>query len=202
MAGNKDSINLVEQLEANVKEARKSGNIEALISVANDALRQIDDLLTSDPSLSDEEKRSILQTAKRIGYNAAADIYPGWEIGTPPRSKAELSAAVELARKSNAIVDKLGQGAIQQGNGIWLLGALDLARGQRDHALSAFQMAADLFEKGRAPEARLLAVGYAAISNRSKIDFDAVVAALEKQDSKNAEALRDQLIVAYQVFPI
>jgi hypothetical protein len=204
LAENKDSIKLVEQLEAEVKQARKRGNIKALISIANDALRQIDDLLTTDPYLylSDEEKRSILQATKRIGYNAAADIYPGWEVGTPPRSEAELSAAVELAQKSSAAVDKLALGAIPQGNAIWLLGALDLARGQLVHARSAFQKAADLFEQGGAPESKLLAVGYAAISSRSKIDFDAAIADLEKLNSEDAVALRDQLIVALQVFPI
>ena len=202
MTENKDSIDLAARLEADVNQARKSNNIEALISVANDALRQIDDLLTAAPYLSDEEKRSILQTAKRIGYNAAADIYPGWEVGTPARSQSELSAAVELARKSLAMVEKLDQGPMQQGNGIWLLGALNLARGQRDQALSAFQKAAELYEKGGANEARLLSLGYAAISSQSKINFDMAIADLEKQNSKNAMGFRDQLIVACQIFPI
>ncbi len=189
----------LEQLEQGVKQARKAGDIDAMIGVARDALRQIDTRL-ADPNLTADDKIRALQAAKRIGYNVAADIYPGWELNTPPRSEAQLAAAAEFAGKSAEAVAQLGLGAAPRGNATWLLGALDLARGDAAGAVTAFQNAAGTFDK--ASELQLMALGYAAIASHSRADFKTAMAGLENLGSEDAAFFREQLIIASQIFSL
>jgi hypothetical protein len=196
----------VRDLERQIGEARKIGDIRALLDIAGAAIDKLEAAAGTGPGALDETGVVALTAAKRIGYNVAADVWPGWEIGTPARSEAELTSAQALARRSSAFVNRLGLGAIHRGNAIWLIGALDLALGRRVEACKAFGAAATFCAE--APAMKLLSEGYAVIAaeasalsqTESESKLAAIIASLDELGSDQAKAFRDQLRIARQVF--
>jgi hypothetical protein len=196
---------LVRALEGEVNEARRTGDVRTIVEKAGAAMDRLELAAVAD-GVSQENQVVALQAAQRIGYNAAADVWPGWEVGTAARSEAELQAAQALARRSGAVVERLGQGAMERGNAIWLIGAFDLARGRREEALAAFGAARGFYED--APAVRLLSEGYMAIAAESlprsstgeTPEFASVLAGLEALGSEGAKEFRTQLQVARQFF--
>jgi hypothetical protein len=148
----------VRNLEREVNEARKKGDISSLIEIASAAMDQLETAAGALCGTLDENQFLALRAAKRVGYNVAADIWPGWEVATPPRSDAELQAALALAQRSSTLVDKLNQGPTEHGNAIWLIGALHLARGRYLDARAAFGAAARFYVD--APTVQILSEGY------------------------------------------
>jgi len=191
---------ILEQMETSVKQARKTGDIDALIDITQDALHQCGVQLAA--GLPEAEKIKTLHAIRRIGFNVAADIYPGWELGTPARSEAQLSAATGFAQHSVDAVTALGQGAAQRGNAVWLLAALDLARGNGAGAAPEFNKAAAIFGEGPEAEMQLMALGYAAIASHSRGDFDAVIAGLKNLGTEDAADFCEQLDIASQIFAL
>ena len=193
----------VRDLEREVNEARKRGDIASLIEIASTAMDKLEE---GAAGTLDEDQSLALKAAKRIGYNAAADIWPGWDVATPKRSDAELESAQTLAQRSSNLVDKLNQGAIEHGNAVWLIGALYFARGKYHEALEYFGAAAGFYAD--APAVKMLREGYMAIASellgpstvKGAAEFDSVIARLEELSSEDAKAFRDQLVVARQVF--
>ncbi len=176
------------ELDLAVRLARQAGDISALLHIARDAIDRLE-------ALADTQ---ALQAARRIGYNAAADAWPGWELPAPPRSAAELAAGQELARRCASLTERLDEDALKRGNAAWLVAAFDLARGDAA-SLAGFREAAELFEG--LPVMKLMAEGYAAIAaERFAPDFTAVIAGLEAIGGEDATGMRDQLLVARQVF--
>src|ERR1700761_7457262 len=110
------------ELETRVSEARKRGDILTLLEVASPAMDVLEAAAPAGPAALNrplpEDEMKALNAARRIGYNAAADVWPGWEIGASPRSDADLQAAQTLARRSSALVDRLDLGAVARGNAI------------------------------------------------------------------------------------
>jgi hypothetical protein len=197
---------LVHDLERQVGEARRAGDIGMLLDVARAAIDKLEAMAGTVPGALDERGVAALTAASRIGYNAAADVWPGWDVATPARSEAELTAAQALARRSRAFVDRLGLGAITRGNAIWLIGALDLALGRRREACEAFGTAAAFY--AGAPAQKLLSEGYVAIAaeasamspSESEARFASVMTSLDQLASEDARAFRDQLLTAREVF--
>lgn len=196
----------VHNLEREVNEARKKGDIPSLIEVASAAMDKLEAAAGTSSGTLDEDQSLALRAAKRIGYNVAADVWPGWEVATPARSDAELQSAQTLAQRSCTLVDKLNQGAVEHGTAIWLIGALYLARGMHEEALEAFRAAAGFYAD--APALKILSEGYMAIVRESlsitpakgKAEFDSVIARLDELSSEDGNIFRDQLLVARQVF--
>ena len=183
--------------EAEVNAARKAGDIPALIEVASGA---IDRLVPVADAACVDERVEILKTCKRMAYNAAADVWPGWETGVS-RTADELAAGRDLATRSSSFVVQLAQGGFQQGNAIWLIGAFDLAQGDRAAAAAAFGQAAELFAE--TPEMRLMAEGYRAIAtggDQGRAAFESATAGLAALGDEDAMSLRDQLMTAHRVF--
>jgi tetratricopeptide (TPR) repeat protein len=194
----------VRNLESEVNEARKRGDIPSLIAIASAAMDKLEAAAGTARGTLDENQFLALKAAKRVGYNAAADIWPGWEIAAPTRSEAELQSAQALAQRSSALVDKLNQGPVEHGNAIWLIGALYLARGRYEEALEAFRAATRFYAD--APVVKLLSEGYMAIAAelsstvKGTTAFDSVIARLHELSSEDAKAFREQLQIARQVF--
>ncbi len=185
------------RLEASVNAARAAGDIPALIALAASAIDQLEPLAAT---TTGDARIDTLKTCKRIGYNAAADIWPGWETGIS-RTKAELAAGRRLAERSAGFVTQLEQGPVQQGNAAWLTGAFDLAQGDFPAARRQFQHAADLFTAE--PDMALMAQGYDAIAAAllgEAPQLDAIIAALEARGSDDARFFRDQLKMAQSIF--
>lgn len=167
---------LAHNLEREVNQIRKSGDVPAILALARPAVDTLDSTAGAERNTLTEEQISALQAARRIAYNAPADAWPGWELDTPARSSAELDAA------------------------------LNLARGSLTEALAAFHAAAGFFAD--APAMKLLAQGYMAIAaerfGSSPVSetpkFEAVIAALDALGSDDAKELRDQLLIAREIF--
>jgi tetratricopeptide (TPR) repeat protein len=193
----------VRNLEYEINAARKRGDIPALIDIASAAMDHLEAAAATAQGALDENQTLALTAAKRIGYNAAADIWPGWDVATPTRSDAELQSALALAQRSSILVDRLNQGPMQHGNAIWLIGALHLARGRYEEALEAFRAAARFYSD--APAVKILSEGYMAIvaellTVHGTAEFDSVIARLDELSSEEATAFREQLLIARQVF--
>lgn len=69
-----------------------------------------------------------------------------------------------LAQRSAALVGTLQLGAIQEGTGIYLIGALDIAMGNFDDALSGFTTSLQWHQAAPAPGFALLVRGYEVIA--------------------------------------
>lgn len=206
MSSKNQITDLARDLEREVSQARKLGDVRNLLEVAKTAIDRLEAAAGAAGRVLDEDQVMALNTARRIGYNAAADVWPGWEIGAPARSEEELEAAQALARRSSLLVERLGLGTVQRGTAIWLIGAFDLARERRREALTAFSSAADFYAD--APLLKLLSEGYmaiaaevSAISSTGKTPgLASVIAALEELASEEATEFRNQLLVARQIF--
>ena len=111
----------------------------------------------------DEAAREALKAAKRFTYNVAADCWPGWSLPEAPRDRQVLVRGLKLAVRSSALVKKLGLGPIQEGTGIWLSGAFELALGKYPDAHKAFTLSRRHYLEAEAPGLALLNQGYIAI---------------------------------------
>jgi hypothetical protein len=194
---------LAQQLDAEVKRARKTGDIAAILAATGPAIDRLEAAMAAAPETRDDQRRSALQAAKRIAYNSAADIYPGWEVGIK-RTQAELEAGMALARRCRDLTARLGLDGGQAGNAVWLIGAFHLACGTNAEAAAAFRQAAVHFAEE--PEMRLMAEGYLAIAQLAAGAAGAGAALQDRLDALTAAAtkdaifLRDQLVTARQIF--
>jgi hypothetical protein len=143
-----------------VKELRRAGDPAVLLAAANAAADEIDQRVGE--RLNDAE-RQALTAVRRFTFNAAADCWPGWSVPDKPPERRNLLVAQELAQRSVCIVKKLNLGSLQEGTGIWLCGAFDLALGKHADASSAFGVARQHYIAAKAPGLVLLMEGYIAI---------------------------------------
>lgn len=184
-------------LEGQIKAARKAGDIAALLPLAAGAIGQLE--IFAAAAASPSEQKNALSAARRIAYNSAADAFPGWEYPPPAITEPDLLAARVLATKCAELDTSIAASAKHQANASWLIGAMDLALGRRDAAITAFRKAETLFAE--APEMALLNVGYRAIAGDAEAPgFEETCTTLANSGLPHAAGLRDQLVVARQVF--
>jgi hypothetical protein len=158
--------------EERVKDARRRGDVETALTVAATAADTIERRLNvtrNDNNNWEGEEREALKTVKRITFNAAADAWPGWQQSSDKPAQVVMASdtlitAKALAQRSADWVHKLQLGAIQEGTGIWLVGAFDLAMGDFDEALTRFSIALQQFQAAPAPGLALLTKGYAVMT--------------------------------------
>jgi hypothetical protein len=146
-----------------VKELRRAGDLAALLAAANAAADEIEQRVGD---RLDDAGRQALIVVKRFTYNAAADCWPGWSVPDNPPETRDLLIALEMAQRSVRLVKKLSLGSLQEGTGIWLCGAFDLALGKYADASSAFGTARQHYIAAKAPGLVLLTEGYIAIVRR------------------------------------
>jgi hypothetical protein len=146
-----------------VKELRRAGDLAALLAAANVAADEIEQRVGD---RLDDAGRQALMAVKRFTYNAAADCWPGWSVPDNPPETRDLLIARETAQRSVRLVKKLSLGSLQEGTGIWLCGAFDLALGKYADASSAFGAARQHYIAAKAPGLVLLTEGYIAIVRR------------------------------------
>jgi hypothetical protein len=143
-----------------VNELWRAGDPAVLLAAANAAADEIEQRV-GEP-LNDAE-REALTAVRRFTLNAAADCWPGWSVPDKPPERQTLLVAQQLAQRSVRLVKKLNLGSLQEGTGIWLCGAFDLALGKHVEASSAFGVARQHFIAAKAPGLALLTEGYIAI---------------------------------------
>lgn len=155
------STSSVAALEKRVNASRLHGDLVALLGTAEAAAEEIERRVGAYQS---DDARAELTAVKRFTFNAAADCWPGWSIPKARPNTQVLNRALEMARRSLGLVRKLGLGPIQEGTGIWLVGAFELALGRYLDAHSTFAIARTLYVEAPAPGLALLAEGYMAIA--------------------------------------
>ena len=157
---------LVARLQARVNELRRAGDHAVLLAAANSAAdeieRRVGERWNNGEGRGDEE-RQALTAVKRFTFNAAADCWPGWSLPAKPPDTPHLVRALELAQRSARLVEQLGLGPLQEGTGIWLCGAFELALGRYTDASSAFTVAREKYITANALGLTLLMEGYSAI---------------------------------------
>ncbi|MGC8731456.1 MAG: hypothetical protein ACP5RC_04280 [Halothiobacillaceae bacterium] len=194
---------LAQQLDAELKEVRKTGEIAKILAATGPAIDRLEGAIAAAPGAPEDQRRAALQAAKQIAYNSAADIYPGWEAGTT-RTHAELEDGMALARRCRDLTARLGLDKGQAGNAAWLIGAFHLACGTNADAAAEFRQAARHFAEE--PEMRLMAEGYLAIAQLAACEAGAAAALQDRLDALTATGtedaifLRDQLVNARQIF--
>lgn len=154
---------LVVASQQRVRAFRQAGDLAALLAAAKEAAGQIERAVGT---RKDEAAREALITVRRFAFNTAADGWPGWSVSDKAPDTQILLAAQELARRSAELNSKLDLGPLQEGTGLWLCGAFDLALGHYDDAAKAFAAAREHYLAAKAPGLVLLTEGYIAILNQ------------------------------------
>lgn len=151
---------LVAKLQQSVTEARRAGDSTTLLATTEAAATEIERRAGEGHS---PVEREALIAARRFTFNAAADCWPGWSTPETPPDTQVLLRALELAKRSLGLVNRLGLGRVPEGTGTWLVGALELALGRHGAAYSAFTLAREHYMMAKAPGLVLLTEGYIAL---------------------------------------
>jgi hypothetical protein len=203
MADADDSLrDLVAVSQERIKTLRRAGDLAALLAGAKGVADEIEHRVGK---RRDEAAREALTAARRFTFNAAADCWPGWAVSDKSPDMQILLAARELARRSAALTQELDLGPLQEGTGIWLVGAFDLALGRHDDAVKAFDAARERYTEGKAPGLVLLTEGYMAIVWRvagkaGGEELGEIVAKIKKGGFEDGEEWVQQLNAAMRAF--
>jgi hypothetical protein len=168
---------LVSKWRERIKELRRAGDPVDLLAAAEAAADEIEHRVGE---CCDDAGREALTAVKRFTFNASADCWPGWSVPAEPPDSQVLVRALELAKRSTGLVRKLGLGRVQEGTGVWLSGAHQLALGRYTDAYSDFTLAREHYIAAPAPGLALLTEGYIAIV--CQIAADQVPACAEDLD--------------------
>ncbi len=193
---------LVAASQQHVRAMRQAGELAALLAAAKEAAGQIEHAVGE---RKDAAAREALITVRRFTFNAAADGWPGWAVSDKASDTQLLLAAQELARRSAELNKKLDLGPLQEGTGLWLCGAFDLALGHYDEAAKAFAAAREHYLAAEAPGLVLLTEGYIAILNQvagrpGGEDFQQIKARITAGAFEDSAEWIEQLDTALKVF--
>jgi hypothetical protein len=198
-----DSLrDLVAASQQRIKALRQAGDLVALLAATRDVADEIERHVGQ---RRDVEAREALIAVRRFTFNTAADCWPGWKVPERPSETRDLLAARELARHSAMLTRHLELGALQEGTGIWLCGAFDLALASYDEAAKAFEVAREHYLAAKAPGLVLLVEGYAAILRQMAgqaggESLGTVIAKIKAGEFEDGAEWIEQLETALKVF--
>jgi hypothetical protein len=185
---------LIDHLESQVKQARKAADIDPLLTLTAAAMDQLEQA-ANDPATAAADRERAQKSAKKLGYNAAADVWPFWDNPPPARTQQQLRAARAIAVRVADLSAVLPQTPTQAGNAPWLIGAFDLALGDLPSAQSHFSAARSHFEP--VPEMKLLAEGYQALAgDPAASPLETTIQTLTTSALPHAKDLAEQLLTA------
>lgn len=196
---------LVARFQKSVTEARRAGDPLALLATAEAAAAEIEGRAGEGRNAVERE---ALIAVRRFTFNAAADCWPGWSVPAKPPDAQILLRALELAKRSALLVTRLGLGQLQEGTGIWLSGAFELALGRHSEAYDTFAVAREHYIAAKAPRLVMLTEGYMALVSQiagrrvpaAGEDLDQVCARIATGGFEDGAAWIDQLRTARKVF--
>ena len=185
-----------------IRALRQAGDLAALLAAATEAADHIERAVGE---RKDEAAREALITVRRFTFNAAADGWPGWRVSDQSPDTRILLVARELARHSAMLTRHLELGALQEGTGIWLCGAFELALKKYDDAAKAFEVARQKYAEAKAPGLVLLTEGYSAIlsqvAGHADVEgLEAVITRIEAGGFEDGAEWVEQLHTALKVF--
>jgi hypothetical protein len=146
----------------------------------------------------------LRQLAMRLGYNVAANGWPGWgDEGVNPTAE-QVSTALAMAEDSLALRRDFEVGADRMDRGHWLVGALQMAVGRNAEAAASF-LDAEAASEG---DGKLMARGYRALVDmrdpaqreEGEAALAGAIAALEHSTGEEAAAFIAQLRTAERIF--
>lgn len=145
--------------------------------------------------------------AKAMAYNIASFSWPGWDEPGITITPDDVAAGVGEARLNLELARELEKGDIALSRAHWLVGAMQLAQGEREEALASFREAqrhADASAQSSADAA--LCRAYVALAERLIDPADAARAAAfeaaraELASAEHGAELVAQIDMAWRVF--
>jgi hypothetical protein len=153
-----------------------------------------------------ERSRAHRLAAKNLAYNVAANCWPGWGDEGVLIDAAHIEDGLALAQASLDDVRELDLGDVPLGTAHWLIGALDLAAGRAQAALTSFARSRASYLAAREPVKVLLVDGYLALARSMSEDgtldeapLDEAIAHLQREGSKEARGFAAQLRTAARI---
>lgn len=129
-------------------------------------------------SASDDTKA----IAKAFAYDLGSFTWPGWDEPGIAISPTELAAGLRAAERNLALALELDRSDDKVAMAHWLMGAQQLASGDRDGAVASFEQAQRFAARAADPGQEHIARGFAALARRDAAgiaDAKAALAALE-----------------------
>jgi hypothetical protein len=168
------------------------------------SLMKSQELVDTDSSKADE----IRDVARVISYNLASFTWPGWDEKGIVITEADLTVGLDAARLNLRLVKELELGLMSLSAANWGLGAMNLALGDYDQAISAFESSKEYALLEGAHEFELMNLGYIGIAKmlegsakqNGQTHFDEAVAKLEKMDTDDSKYFAGQLKTTLDVF--
>jgi hypothetical protein len=153
--------------------------------------------LQADAGAATELKRR----ARAMCFNAAANCWPGWGDEGVIIDDGHVAAGLGLAAMCRALSEELDLRPEAQGTSRWLVGALELARGDVAAAQSAFADAEQAYAAMDEGSAQILMVrGYDALAAKDDASLEEALERLRALGTEDGNFFADQIAKARQVF--
>jgi hypothetical protein len=120
------------------------------------ALRAAEEVESSDPQRAAE----LRSKAKAMCYNVASFTWPGWEEAGIAPTASDVRAGLDAAKANLRLARELNKGELPLARAFWMLGAQQLANGDRDAAPASFASSAAHAKTAGAESERLLVQGF------------------------------------------
>ena len=108
--------------------------------------------------------RDLKDRARSIAYNLASYTWPGWDELGIKLDASQIAQGLDAAAAAVRLSAELGQDALHQSRGLWMLAAHQLAASDLPAAAGNFKHAADLARTAQAPGEALLSEGFVALA--------------------------------------
>lgn len=143
----------------------------------------------------------LMRRARAMCFNAAANCWPGWADEGAEIDDADVAAGLGLAAMCRALSQELALGPEAQGTSHWLVGALELARGDTVAARAAFAEAARAYAAlgAQAPQTAMVR-GYDALAAKDGVALNEALERLHGLGTDEARFFAEQIRKAGQVF--
>lgn len=111
-------------------------------------------------ALDPQRAMELRSKGKAMCYNVASFTWPGWnEAGIAPTA-SDVRVGIDAAKANLRLARELDKGELALARGHWMLGAQQLANGDRDEASWGFAASAQHAKAAGAESERLLAQGF------------------------------------------
>jgi len=135
-------------------------DLPAAIEIGQTGIRHGEALAESYP----EDAGEILGQVKAIYYDLASFTWPGWDEEGIKVTPEQTRLGLEAACKNRQLAIQLKKESLPLSRAYWLLGAQQLAAGDKTQALASFTMAEQHALEAEAGPEELLAQGFACLT--------------------------------------
>ncbi len=111
-----------------------------------------------------EDAETILAQVKAIHYDLASFTWPGWDEEGIEIAKEQVRLGLDSARTNLEMAVRLKKDALPLSRAYWMLGAQQIAAGDKTQALASFTMAEQRAAEAGVHSEELLAQGFACLT--------------------------------------